>query len=76
VEAAVDGRELTADLPAAMAGRRVSKVWAPSGLQSEAGAYVTGWSSVFTGLRFYQSPGGPAVRPPKPVCFCDCGREE
>jgi len=76
VEAAVDGRELTADLPAAMAGRRVSKLWAPSGLQSEGNAYVTGWSSVFTGLRFYQSPGGPPVRPPKPVCFCDCGREE
>ncbi|NMC49134.1 MAG: right-handed parallel beta-helix repeat-containing protein [Desulfovibrio sp.] len=75
VDAAASDRDLTAELPGAMAGRRVSKIWLPSGLQSADGEYATGWSSVFAGLRFYKSPDGPDPRPPEPVCFCDCGRE-
>lgn len=76
VEARVNGRELTAALPDAVAGRNVSKIWLPSGLSAGDTRYVTGWASVFPGLRFYRSPDGPDVRPPEPVCFCDCDRED
>jgi hypothetical protein len=74
-EGRVNGRELTAGLPDSLIGRTVSKIWLPSGLSAGEDRHVTSWASVFAGLRFYQSPGGPAVRPPEPVCFCDCDSE-
>jgi hypothetical protein len=78
VEAPLAGRTLTAALPASLAGgpgRKVKKIWLPDTLAGANGEYATLWSSVLSGLRFYPAGRVPGVRPPKPVCFCNCGEE-
>lgn len=76
VDASVAGSALAAVLPAEMAWLAVTRVRIPDTLKGANGQYATLWSSVFGGLRFYLAGRVPAPRPPAPVCFCDCGREE
>lgn len=74
-DAELEGRVLTAVLPDSVSGMRLRKVWLPDALQGANGEYVTLWASVFDGLRFYAAGREPGVRPPCPVCFCNCGEE-
>ncbi|MFZ5428430.1 MAG: right-handed parallel beta-helix repeat-containing protein [Thermodesulfobacteriota bacterium] len=73
--AVISGRVMTVALPAPLAGRRLKKVWLPDTLTGANGEFATLWSSVFEGLRFYQAGAVPRTKPPKPVCFCNCGEE-
>ena len=76
LDALAEGRVLRAKLPKPLAGRRIRKVWLPDELMGADGQYVTLWSSVFAGLRFYRTGETSRVAPPKPVCFCNCGAED
>lgn len=75
-EASVAGRELLAVLPKGVNVKRlIRKVWIPDTLKGANGQYATLWSSVFAGLKLYATGKDSRVKPPVPVCFCDCGEE-
>lgn len=74
-DAVLAGRTLTVALPDSVAGMKLKKIWLPDTLQGENDEYATLWSSVFAGLRLYAAGREPGVKPPKPVCFCNCGEE-
>jgi hypothetical protein len=76
VEAALSGRVLRAKLPEEMVGHRIKRVWLPDDLRGANGEYVTLWSSVYSGLKFYKTGPVSRIAPPRPVCFCDCGAED